>query len=138
MRCYVVIGQFGGEKMSTGVSTKVTAATLGTAVASVLMVIAAHFWPGQFSVTEIAALTAGVATMVTFVAGLVTVDPIRREGRLHLERKTARTEKLMSDIQAHLDAAAGRDEALAGMQAELTADTTALHGLQETVNRYHP
>lgn len=79
---------------------------------------------------------------MTFLAGLATIDPIRREGRLSLEGKAAASQKLMSDIQAHLAAARppvqAPDDVLSGIEAKVAADEAALRELQATVARHHP
>jgi hypothetical protein len=52
-----------------GISTKVTAAAVGTAVATILWTVTATFAPGVFTDTAITTLTGATGTVFAFVFG---------------------------------------------------------------------
>jgi hypothetical protein len=52
-----------------GISTKVTAAAVGTALATILWTVTASFAPGVFTDTAITSLTGATGTIFAFVFG---------------------------------------------------------------------
>jgi hypothetical protein len=66
---------------AAGVSSKVSAAALGSAVATIFWVIAAAtWWKNTFSDSTLAVLTGASATILAYVLGYLKADPLRQDG----------------------------------------------------------
>jgi hypothetical protein len=56
------------------ISTKVTAAAVGTALATIVWTVVATFAPGVFTDTAITSMTGATSTVLAFVFGYVIPD----------------------------------------------------------------
>ena len=60
------------------VSTKISAAAVGGAVATIIWVVVASLWPDAFTDAAITSLTGASATVLAFVFGYLVKDPQRQ------------------------------------------------------------
>lgn len=65
------------KTLSEGLSPKVTAGTVGGAVATLVWVLLAHYVMKDLSKEAVTALTGATGTLVAFAVGYLVKDPLR-------------------------------------------------------------
>lgn len=65
--------------MSNPISPKVTASTVGAALASLVVVIVTIVWPDALTETQVAIVQGSVTVVLTALLGFLVSDPLRRQ-----------------------------------------------------------